>query len=888
MRRSLRSWLWSVPLDQEVDDEIAFHLEMRTRELIAQGLDPATARERATARVGDLARLRHDCVAIARKRDREMRFTLRLQEFRDDVRFAFRQLRRAPGFTAIATMTLALGIGANSAIFALVDATLLRPVPFAHPDRLVAVWERFNQFSRAVVAPLNFDDWEARNRSFEVMAAFFGFPRRMTARDGTAEQLPGQQVTPRFFDVLGVTPIVGRTFRPSDEALPPNVVVISEDLWRSRFAADPAVVGTVIRLDGQPFTVLGVVPDTSQLRGPTSVWTVWSVLPGIDPRGMHFMQVIGRLKAGVTIDAARSDMTAIADALARELPATNKGRGVTLEPLGVSIVGNEIRLTSMLFLGVVGLVLLMCCANLASLLLARLSGRARELAVRSALGAGRRRIMSQVLTESLVLSALGGALGLALGAGILEALPYLIPSDLIPSTIALTFDRRVIMFGVATSLSTAVLFGVAPAWQATGLSVLRGLASDSRSVTQGPGRLRNALVVGEVAVAVLLLCGAGLLLRTLAALDDVDPGYRANNVLTMQVALEYGLPSSHFPNEESMRRFFDTVEGEVRQLPGVRNVGWGGALPLDRPFGGTMSFEIAGDAPRDQSSRPLSDYMIVSPSYLQTLDIPIVAGRGFTEQDTAASPPICIVNEAFVRKHLAGRNVLGTRVRIRQMSLRRDAPTEREIVGVVRQVKGRPDEAEPPVQVYVPLSQNAWSSASLVVRSTGAPAESLAGAVRAAVARVDRDVPLTRVRTLDEVASEATARPRFRAGLVLTFAGLALILAMIGVFGVLAYTVQQRTREFGVRIALGASVSDVLRLVAASAARTTAIGAVIGLIAAGLVSRTIRTLLFGVAPVDPLTFAAAASVLLVTAAVATASPALRAARTNPLVTFRNE
>ena len=888
MKRSLRSWLWSVPLDQEVDEEIAFHLEMRTRELVERGLEPATARELAAARVGNVTRLRRTCLEIGRKRDREMRLTLRVEEVRADVRFALRQLRRAPGFTAIAAITLALGIGANSAIFALVDATLLRPVPFANPDRLVVVWERFNQFPRAVVAPLNFEDWDARNRSFEVMAAFFGFPRRMNAPDGTAEQIPGQQVTPRFFDVLGVRPIVGRTFRPADEALPPNVVVISEGLWRSRFGADPGIVGTVTRLDGQPFTVLGVVPDTAQVRGPASIWTVWSTLPGIDPRGMHFMQVIGRLKPGVTIEAARSDMTAIAGALAQEFPATNKGRGVTLEPLGSSIVGDELRVTSMLFLGVVGFVLLMCCANLASLLLARVGGRARELAVRSALGAGRRRIIGQVLTESLVLSTLGGALGLAIGAGILTALPDLIPPGLIPSSIVLTFDRRVVLFCVVTSLSTALLFGAAPAWQATGLSVMRGLASDSRSVTRGPGRLRNALVTGEVAVAVLLLCGAGLLLRTLAALDDVDPGYRANNVLTMQVALEYGLPSSHFKNEESLRRFFNAVEEEVQQLPGVRAAGWGGALPLDQPFFGMMSFEIAGDAPRDPSNRPLSDYMIISPTYLQTLDIPIVAGRGFTQQDTATSPRVCLVNEAFVRKHLGGRNVLGTRVLIRQMALRRDPPVEREIVGVLRQVKGRPDEAEPPVQVYVPLSQNAWSSASLVVRSAGPPPEMLAPAVRAAVARIDRDVPLTRVRTLDEVAAEATARPRFRAGLVLTFAGLALVLAMIGVFGVLAYTVQQRTREFGVRIALGASVSDVMRLVAASAARTTLVGAAIGLVAAGLVSRTIATLLFDVTPVDPVSFAAAATVLLVTAAIATASPALRAARTDPIVTFRNE
>jgi putative ABC transport system permease protein len=877
-----------VPLGQEVDEELAHHIEMRTRELVERGMDPRTARELVLSRIGDLGHLKRTCIDLGRKREREMRLTQWLEDLRNDVRFAIRQLRRAPGFTLVAALTLALGIGANSAIFALADATLLRPFPFPDPDRLVLVWERFQTFSRGGVAPLNLEDWSERNRTFQSMAGVLNFPRSLTAADGTVEQVSGAQVTRQFFDVLGVKPIAGRTFLPTDSTTPPNTVVLSEGLWRTRFGSDPFLIGKAIRLGTEPFTVIGVVPEQAQVASRANLWTPLAELPGMDRRGLHFLLVIGRMRPDVTMPAALSDLSSIAAALATEFPATNKGRGVNIEPLRSGLIGGELRLTAMLLLAVVGFVLLMCCANVANLLLARTNGRSRELAVRAALGAGRRRITTQILTESLVLAALGGALGLAIGFAILRAAPSLIPAGMLPSAVTLSFDARVAFFCATAATLVGLLFGLAPAWHASGMSLIQAITTENRSTTRGGGWLRGVLVTGEIATAVLLLCGAGLLLRTLMAVESVDAGYRADNVLTIRASLEYGLPTSRFPNEESLRRFFDAVEAEVQAIPGVRSVGWTTSLPLEGSSLGGVGFEIVGDEAPPAANRPMVDYEVVSPSYFRTLDIPVIAGRGFDNRDTRDSVPVCLVSEAFVRRYMRGRNPLGMRVAVRPVRLGPSQPIVREIVGVVGQIKSRPTEADEANQLYVPVAQNPWSFAALVVRPQSGAAEALAPAVRAAAARVDRAVPLSSVKTMDQVAWDATARPRFRAVMVITFAALALLLAMVGVFGVLSYGVQQRIREFGVRIALGASAGTILKMVLASAARVIGAGALIGLVLAALLAQSIATFLFGVTPLDPLTFAGVVVVLGITAAVASLIPAYRAARVDPVVAFRSE
>jgi putative ABC transport system permease protein len=727
------------------------------------------------------------------------------------------------------------------------------------------------------------------------MAAFLFDNAALVGADGTAEQVRSQSVTSEYFDILGVTPIAGRTFLPSDTAAP-AVVVLSEGFWRRRFGADPTVVGRSIVVAEQPRTVVGIVPDRFQVvpatisnagSEPPQLWMLFNTPIGGDAamRRAHFLYAIGRLKAGVAVEAAQQEIGAIGARNAELFPDTNQGHVPTLQPLREALVGSEMRVTSLLLLGVVGFVLLMCCANMANLFLARTNARARELAVRSALGATRGRVMTQLLTESLVLAVLGGTLGAALGAAILRAAPSLVPPGLLPSAVSLAFDGRILVFCAATSLVAGLLFGLAPAWQSTGRSMTQSLVGDRRTTARG-GLLRSALVVGEVAAAVLVLCGAVLLLRSLIALENVDAGYRARDVLTMTMNLPMNGPT-RYGTPELARQFFERVENAVEQVPGVRSVGVGGALPLDGMWFGQI-FTIDGDPPPSGATRSFAAYQIVGPTYFQTLDIPIVRGRDFADTDTGNGVQVCIVSDAFVRRYIGNRDPLGIRLSIPAITLAGGGPVIRQIVGVVRQVKTFPGEREPAPQVYVPLAQNPWFMASISVRPASGSAEALAPSVRAAIASVDKDRPVSRVRTIDTVAFQANARPRFRAVLVGTLATVALVLAMVGVFGVLAYSVQQRTREFGVRIALGASTSSVLRLVLSGAGRVVAIGAAIGLIAAGTLSRTISTFLFGVQPLDPITFLAVPVVLIATAAIAVAVPALRATRVDPITAFRAE
>ena len=886
MKRSVRSWLWRVPVDREVDEEIDFHLEMRTRELIGRGMDPETARAVARRRLGDVAGLKRTCVDLGRKRDRTMRRVQWLEEFRHDIKFAFRQLRRAPAFTIVAALTLALGIGANSAIFTLVDRTLLRPLPFHDPDRLVLLSERSASSDRGSVSPLNLLDWNERSRTFDGIAGYVPNVGGMvmSGTDGIAETVPRQWVTSGIFTVLGIRPVAGRTFLPTDDEQRATVAVFSEGFWRSRFGGDPTIVGRAIRFDGQMFTVVGIVPDEAQLIGESAMWALRSFprRPGL--RTAYALQAIGRMKAGVTLESARADLGTVAEGLAQEFPDTNKGRGVTLDPLHDAMIGSELRLTSLLFLGVVGFVLLICCANVANLLLARATVRTRELAMRTALGAGRGRLIRQLLTESIVLATIGGILGIAVGAAILNVAPTLIPAGLLPGAVTLTFDGRVVAFCAVAAVFVGLLFGLAPSLQATDFSTAQAIASDSRTATGRGGLVRAILVTAQVATAVVLLCGAGLLLRTLLIVENVDRGIKAESVLTMMV----DPLGARYPTPAALLQFFDTVEQEIRALPGVRDVAWASTLPLGPSFAGDSFFEIVGDTPLNESQRPSADYQIISPTYFRAVDLPIVVGRGFDDRDTRDVVPVCIVNEALVRAHIRGRSPIGVRLAIRFSPS--DKPAIREIVGVARQVKGRPDEARDLLQIYVPLAQDSMDDMFLAVRPASGSAAALAPSVRAAIGRIDKEqlVSVRDVTTLEDIAWEATSRHRFRAVMVLTFAALALLLAMVGVLGILAYSVQQRVREFGVRRALGATPGSVLRLVFSSAARLIASGATIGLILAASLAGALRNVLFGVEPLDPVTFAAVTIVLIITAAVSVAGPAWRAAHVDPSRALRME
>ncbi len=820
-----------------------------------------------------------------------MRFRQWFGDMGSDMRQAVRQLAASPGFTVVATLTLALGVGVNSAIFALADAALIRPLPFGQADRLVMLWERTPTVAKMGVSPLNMRDWALQTRSFEGVAFVqrgMGGGPVLTAPDGSIETAERQSTSANFFDVLQVRPIVGRTFRPEDEGPAARAVVLGEAVWRRRFGADPGIVGRLVRLNGQPYTVVGVVAGNVQFSRPAEIWTLTPSFPDSPRlRAIRAFDVVARLKPDVTMAEAAADLDVVAHRLAAAYPEPNKDAGVFVEPLRAGIVGSDLQTTSLLLLGVVGFVLLLCCANVANLLLARATARAREIAVRSALGAERGRIVRQLLTESLVLAALGGVAGVAVGAALLDAAPALLPSGLLPALVKPVLDARVVLFGLAAALGVGLAFGSIPAWQATSASLTDVMGSQSRSVTAGGSRLRRLIVSGEVAAAVLLLCGAGLLLQTMLTLLSADPGYRSasDSVLT----LDFSLPTnkeSRYPTQSSLDQFYRTVTREVEALPEVRRVGWASSLPYGTSELGRWIAEVEGAAAEAARDRPTADLTAADPGYFTTLDLPILKGRGFTDADTEEAPLICLVNEAFVSRYFQGRDPIGARLVLRAAA--DQSAHTRQIAGVVRQTSGEPDAPEALRQVYVPLAQFRTGDVYMVVQPEAGSAAALAPLVRRVVGRIDPDLSVRRDRTLEVLSIQSTASYRFRAAIVTTLAALALLLAMVGVFGVLAYAVEQRRREIGVRMALGATSRRVIWTVLRDAGAMVATGAVVGVVLAALSVRLISTFLFGVDPLDPLTFLTVPVVILTTALVAAAAPAWRASRTDPVVAFRQE
>jgi len=798
-----------------------------------------------------------------------------------DVRFAARVLRRNSGFTLLAVLALALGIGANSAIFTLLDAVTFKPLPFGQPRELVQLWEAPPGYPHNSVSPLNFQDWRDQNHSFAGLAAVSGSRMALTGVDRSVELYNGQAVTTSFFDVLGVPPIAGRTFNADDVKPKPGVVVISERLWRGHFGSSPSIVGQSFTSDSGRLTVIGVMPDSLQIFYKADFWTPFFIEQRSSWRATHFLRVLGRLKPGVSIDQARTDMAVIARQIATLSPSTNRDWGVTAEPLRQALVSPELRSTSWILGGVVGFVLLMACANVANLLLTRGSVRTREFAIRASIGGTRARILRQLLTEAALLALLGGAAGLALADATLRAAPSFLPEGMLPVWLRLSLDGRVAGFAIAVTVLTALLFGLAPAWQASRTSLAHALRSGGRASTAASA-FRAMLAAGEIAAAVLLVAGAGLLLRSVVLLGRVDTGFQANKVLTMYV----GLPLTRYSAPSRAQTFYQAVEREIASTPGVRSVGLSFSLPTDGWQIG-QSFWVTGKRP-EAGHEPSAHYQMVNADYFRTLGIPILRGRAFTAADDAAHQQVCIVNEELARRYLSDRDPVGAVLTVEAMDVSGPRPVERVVVGVSHQVKIEGlVEGERPSEVYVPLAQNPWFAAAIAVATTGDPA-SMLRPVKAAIARVDSGLPVTKVRTIEQVVDGAVKEPRFRAGLVGAFAVLALALAAVGVFGVLAFSVAQRTREFGIRMALGAQTSDVLRLVMRDAVRIVAGGIVAGLAGSAILTRFLSSLLFTVSPRDGVTFAGAAAVLIVTALAACAIPALRAARVDPAVALHEE
>jgi predicted permease len=799
--------------------------------------------------------------------------------FLTNLRYALRQAAKNPGFFALAVAALALGIGANTAIFSAVEAVLLRPLPYNHPEQLVMVWEdaSFIGFAFNTPAPANYVDWKAQNQVFTDMAARRGGSASLTG-DGAPEELYGQRVTPNFFDVLGVQPTLGRVFTTEEDKAKEQVVLLSYSLWLRRFGGDMSTVGRPILLNGVPTKVLGVMPKGFFFRERNvDYWTPLSFTPEKwAQRDNHFLNVVARMKPGVTRERAQKDMDTIAARLQQQYPVSNAKVGVAVVPMQEDFAGDARN--GLLVLQVASVfVLLIACSNLANLLLARSTGRQREIAVRIALGASRWQIVGQLLTESLLLAAAGGALGLGVGQTCWSAFGKLVPAQVGEG--GFQIDGQVLVFTVGISIAAGLLFGLAPALRATDLSLHDALKEGARSgESRGGLRLRDGLVVAQFALAFALLAAAGLMIQTIWNLRKVDLGFRAEHLLTMAVPL----PETKYNNKEKLRNFFNEVISDVRALPGVKGAGFASDAPFTTT-GDTSGYVVEGEPPLMPGEVNDALYREVTPGYLETIGAALREGRLLQEGDREGGLLVVVVNEFFAKRHWPGRSAIGKRIRFDD----KDEPW-RVVAGVVQDIRERGLLLEMKPAVYVPVGQvKPGSYSNLVVRTAMEPGSAIKE-VESAVWAVDAQQPVTLIRTMDQLMEEDVA-DRTRPMIVLgVFAGLALVLACIGVYGVLAYAVAQRTREIGVRMALGAKPMDVTRMILRGGMKLSGIGLLAGgALAAGLAA-LLRSLLFGVTLVAPGIYAGTAGALVMVAMVACVIPARRAARVDPAVALRNE
>jgi predicted permease len=802
-----------------------------------------------------------------------------------DVRYGLRSLVKRPGATAIALLTLALGIGVNTAIFSAVDSILLRPLPFKEPERLVSVWERSPALGiqQNQAAPANFFDLRNQNGVFEALGAHGSLDINLTG-SGEPERLDGQLVTANVFSILGVAPALGRTFLPNeDQPGQEHVVVLSDALWQRRFNRDPSILNRNITLNGESFTVVGVMP-----RGfffpvrEVELWTPWAMEPDqASGRGDHYLALVARLKPEVTLERANADLDAIGQRLSAEYPRTNEGLGFIAHSLHRDYVG-DLRLPILILFGAVGLVLLIACANVANLLLAQATTRRKEIAIRSALGARRWTIVRQLLVESVLLACGGGLLGVLGALWGVQALSKLLPESL-SKLQGVNVDARVLLFTLGVSALTAVVFGGLPALLASRTTPGATLSDVARDVSGGTsGRhVRRVLVVSEVALAVVLLVSAGLLIRSFQLLRQVEPGFRTENALTMRMVL----PFPKYAKQEARSAFYDEVLRQVKEVPGVEAAGMITFLPLS--FSGmNFSFSVEGQPGPSDMKLPFALFRVVSPDYFRAMGIPLQRGRFFEAHDAPDSTPVTLVNRRLAERYWPGEDPIGKRLKVGPA----DSPNAwLTVVGVVGDVR-QTGLYEQKLEFYVPYMQERRSFMAprdLVVRTKADPGV-IAAAVRKAVWAIDKDQPVSNVRTMDQVFAAAISQERFQALMLGLFAALALVLACVGLYGVISYSVVQRTHEIGVRMALGAQPWDVLRLVIRQGMLLTFAGLVVGIIAGTFVTRVLSDMLFGVTPRDPLTFAGVPLLLMVVAFLACYVPARRATRIDPLIALRYE
>ena len=875
----LRAMVSPRSTEQALDEEIQFHIDQETEKNVRLGMSRATARREALVQFGGLTQAReaHHDVYAARP----------LEEILADTRYTLRTMRRTPALAAAAILTLALGVGANTAIFSAVNAVILRPLPFPNPDQLFMLWEENPEkgWYKQVAAPANMFDWKEQVASFADVMAYSEAFGSSTLTDGADPTVVRPAFgTGNFFSVLGARAALGRTFTDAETwQTGQRVAVLSHRLWRDRFGSDPRVVGRTVQLDGNPVQIVGVMPAGFAFPSERiDLWQPWGWNPNNRQqtffRRAHWLSVIARMKPGVSPQAADAQLQAVVKRLQNDYPQTNKSMGAGMTPLHEFLVGDT-RLPLLVLLGAVGLLLLIACANVGNLMLVKASGREREAALRLALGAGRRRLIRQALTESLVMSLVGGATGVALGWWGTRALQAMQPVGMLRVS-HFEFDWVVLLYVLVITTVSGLLFGIAPALWSSRRLPLDALKDGGRggSESRRIRRWGERLVIGEVALALMLSIGAGLLVRSLLRLQNVDPGFDPNGVLAAKLVL----PSGRYDTDQKVLAFFTGLEERLRGIPGVQGVGGVSQLSLENS-GYTSDFTVAGWPAGTYGSEVA--HRRVTPDYFKTMKTPVLSGRAITANDRPDGPQVVVINDAFARKHFPGQDPVGKRITFDKAP--DSTSTWNTIVGVVKSQHQTKLSLEPQIEVFEPLAQSGTNGMFLVLRTAGNPA-ALGPAVRRTVVELDRSLALESMRPMTEVRAQSLARERFLTMLLLLFASVGLALSVVGVYGVMAQMARRRVREMGIRLALGAQANDVRWLVVRNGLRLVITGLVIGTAGALLATRTMQALLYGVASRDPLTFVAVPIVLVVTAVVATWVPATFASRADPATALRAE
>lgn len=866
----------------DLGEEIRQHIDEKTDALTAEGMSREEAAQATRREFGNLTHIEG--------RGREAWMWPMAESLWADWKFAIRQLSKNAGFASTAIATLALGIGATTAIFSLVNAILLRPLPFPESDRLMWIDQQDHSLpgiAREALSYPDYFDWRAQNHTLNGLASYVGGGVTLET-GGESLQLDSQTVSANFFDVLGAAPILGRDFRWDDEKPGNRAVMLNYSLWQSEFGSAKEVVGSSIRMDGHNYVVAGVMPKEFRYPLESPAPALWKSLAddadGKDPktgqRGFDALGVIGRLKTGVTVEQAKADLSVIAGNLAKLYPDNNKPyTSALVEPELEHMTGDTRPALRMLF-GAVWLVLLIVCANVAGLLLARGSRRGAEFALRAAIGASRAAIIRQLLVESVTLSLCGGVAGVALAVGLVHAILKLMPLD-IPRMQGASVDAGALVFVLAVSLASGLLFGVFPAWRMSRSAPARALREGSRAMSASGGqhRIQNVLVVLQTAIGMVLLIGSGLLMRSFIRILNVDPGFEPKHVLTSRIGVSFEKlkHDQHF-------LFYQQLLARISTLPGVQSASAGWPLPMSNSAV-SVSFNIEGQ-PVAKGDEPSESLGVVMPAYFETMHIPLVSGRGFGDRDGVAGPPTIVINQAFAKKYFPRVNPIGQHIQVRVGDDVFEHPM-REVVGVVGDIKRKGLTADADPQYYLPYAQSVITNPYLIVRTIGDPV-SVEGPINAAIHEFDKGVPVYHVATMEDYISKSAAQPRFQAFLLTSFAGIALVLVAIGLYGLLSYMVVQRTLEIGLRMALGARRSDVLGMIVRRGLTLALIGVSTGLAISAVITRLMSRMLFHIRPTDPVTFVSTATLLILVGIAASSVPAYRAARLDPMKTLREQ